>query len=307
MIKKSMSLAWLTFSLGCSSQDGTPHVSQGNIKFIPSFPSQLIDPRPIAIWKSPNFEDNKEHITLYLHDGQMLFDGNITWNHQEWNVDEHLAQLSEENPSLSFLVVGIYNNGSKRHAEYFPQKPFEELSRPFQDSLYSHTQRQPQQALFSAKIYSDRYLTFITQELKPYVEENYGASSLMNTWIGGASMGGLISWYALHEYPNEFGAALCFSTHWPGVWPKDDPSQKVFHQFISYQWKHPFSPSQKCYFDHGDLTLDQYYAPYQAKMNAALTQQKVHYQSLIFPGTDHSEKSWSSHFLGAVRWLLSLE
>jgi len=301
-----MCIGWLAFSLGCSSQDGTPHVAQGDIKFIPSFPSQLIDPRPIAIWKSPNFEANKEHITLYLHDGQMLFDGNITWNHQEWNIDEHLTKLSEEHPSISFLVVGIYNNGSKRHVEYFPQKPFEQLSLSFQDSIYAHTQRNPQQALFSARIYSDQYLAFIAQELKPYIEENYGASSLMNTWIGGASMGGLISWYALHEYPNVFGAALCFSTHWPGVWPKDDPTQKVFNEFNAFQKEHPFAPLQRCYFDHGDQTLDQYYASYQEKINATLSLQNAQYQTLVYPGTDHSELSWSAHFPGAVRWLLGL-
>ena len=30
-------------------------------------------------------------------------------------------------------------------------------------------------------------------------------------------MGGLISAYAISEYPNVFGGAACLSTHWPAL------------------------------------------------------------------------------------------
>jgi hypothetical protein len=28
-----------------------------------------------------------------MHDGQMLFDSTINWNHQEWGIDETLGEL----------------------------------------------------------------------------------------------------------------------------------------------------------------------------------------------------------------------
>ena len=304
MIKRWISLGLLAFSLGCQSQDGGPQVEKGSIQYISVFPSQYIDARPVVIWKSPNFESTQEHITLFMQDGQMLFDSTLTWNHQEWHIDEHLSALCEQNANLAFVVVGIYNNGAKRHAEYFPQKPFENLTVTFQDSIYQHTRRSATQVLFAERIYSDAYLAFITQELKPFIEKNYGISRLENTWIGGASMGGLVSWYALNEYPNVFGAALCFSTHWPGVWPKDDPAKKVFDQMIKYQTAHPLGAHQKYYFDHGDLTLDQYYGPYQKAMDSVLNSQNSNFKTFFYPETDHSEKSWSAHFSPAVLWLL---
>jgi enterochelin esterase-like enzyme len=292
----------ITFS--CKSQTSPlPKVKEGKLDFISSFPSLNVDPRPVAIWKSPLFDPNKKHILIILHDGQMLFDNEITWNHEEWHIDEHLSILEKKYPLFDFLVVGIYNNGAKRHSEYFPEKPFLQLPPAFQDSIYQHTKRN-EHPLFATTIYSDRYLHFITSEIIPYVRKNYVETTVENTWIGGASMGGLISWYALNEYPEIFGKALCFSTHWPGIWPQDDPYLKVFRSFEDYQMSRSISSTSSYYFDHGDLTLDQYYAPYQNRIDSLLKLKGVLHHSLFYPQTDHSERSWSAHFSHAVELLL---
>ena len=302
-MKEWIGICVVALGLSCQSSSQAPQVTLGKLTYTKSFKSKIIDSRPIAIWTSPNFDPNKEHITLYMHDGQMLFDANTTWNQQEWEVDEHLSHLISENHTPAFVVVGIYNNGPKRHSEYFPQKPFENLPLFFQDSIYKETLRGPQQPLFNGKIYSDDYLRFIVTELKPFVEDLYGKTEPQHTWIGGASMGGLISWYALNEYPEVFGKALCFSTHWPGVWPQDDPKKKVLNAFLDYQKNHLSQENQHWYFDHGDQTLDQYYLPYQLAMNEAMNKTAIHY--LSYPGTDHSEKSWSAHFEKAIKLLLT--
>jgi len=71
-----------------------------------------------------------------MHDGQMLFDSTLTWNKQEWGVDETLSQLMREKKIKDCIVVGIWNGGRSRHAEYFPQKPFESLSKTQQEIDY---------------------------------------------------------------------------------------------------------------------------------------------------------------------------
>lgn len=292
------------FTFSCKSQtQNEPQTKQGNITFISSFASEYVDPRPVVFWKSPQFKASKEHIVIVMHDGQMLFDQQITWNHEEWHVDEHLSEIEKKYPTYDFIVVGIYNNGIKRHSEYFPQRPFLNLDKALQDSIYKNTKRN-QQPLFATPIYSDSYLSFITKEIIPYTHEHFGISKVANTWIGGASMGGLISWYALNEYPQVFGKALCFSTHWPGVWPQDDPYKKVFNSFEQYQIEHPLSSEKVCYFDHGDETLDQHYAPYQERIDKALEHMPLTIHSLVYPKTDHSERSWSTHFPHAVELLL---
>ena len=55
------------------------------------------------------------------------------------------------------------------------------------------------------------------KELKPYIDANYKTDRGKLTFLAGASMGGLISAYAISEYPNIFGGAACLSTHWPAL------------------------------------------------------------------------------------------
>lgn len=38
----------------------------------------------------------KKYAVLYMQDGQMLFDSSVTWNRQEWKVDEIAGQLIKE-------------------------------------------------------------------------------------------------------------------------------------------------------------------------------------------------------------------
>ena len=67
-------------------------------------------------------------------------------------------------------------------------------------------------------------------------------------------MGGLISAYAICEYPEIFGGAACLSTHWPAL----------DGVFIEYLKKNIPDPNfNKFYFDFGTLGLDSKYEPYQ--------------------------------------------
>ena len=62
-----------------------------------------------------------------MHDGQMLFDSTTTWNHTAWEVDDVVTKLLNENKIKDVIVVGIWNGGKTRHADYFPQKPYQSL------------------------------------------------------------------------------------------------------------------------------------------------------------------------------------
>ena len=70
---------------------------------------------------------------MQAYDGQSLYDAEQTWNKQAWEVDETAGKLITEYKTQKFIVVGIWNNGIKRHAEYFPQKAFEQLTREQQE------------------------------------------------------------------------------------------------------------------------------------------------------------------------------
>jgi enterochelin esterase-like enzyme len=237
----------------------------------------------------------------------MLFDSSITWNKQEWGVDETVTKLMQQQKIRECIVVGIWNGGKSRHAEYFPQKPFESLSKENQKLVYD-AYRSGGQSIFSGlAISSDKYLKFLVEELKPFIDKTYSTlPDPSNTFVAGSSMGGLISLYAICEYPNVFGGAACLSTHWPGLLSmENNPVPAVF---FSYLKKYLPSPKQHTiYFDHGTEKLDSMYASLQLEVDAIMKQKKYSKSDWIsrsWPGQDHSEKSWKSRLDVPVTFLL---
>lgn len=273
-----------------------PTVVAGTIQRIESFKSKYITARNIDIWLPSGFDNNKKYPVLYMHDGQMLFDGTNTWTKTSWDIDDVITQLVAEQKMPNIIVVGIWSNGNTRHADYFPQKPFESLSSAEQSKIFNAV-RASGLPLFDKKgaIQSDNYLKFIVRELKPFIDSAFPTfKDYKNTFIGGSSMGGLISMYAICEYPAVFGAAICMSTHWPGIFSlQENPIPAAFN---SYMKKHLPSPKHhKLYFDFGTKTLDSLYEPLQTIIDQTMLKKgynKAHWQTLKFEGDEHSEIAW---------------
>ena len=245
----------------------------GKIDFYEDFASGFVTERNVEVWLPDGYSPKKKYAVLYMHDGQMLFDASTTWNKQSWKADEVTTKLVKEGKVKDFIIVGVCNAGKYRHANYFPQKPFESLSteqKPFIDSKYS--------------VYKDKNHTF----------------------VAGSSMGGLISMYAICEYPNIFGGAACMSTHWPGIFVKEN--NPVPYAFLNYLNNHlPNPKTHKIYFDYGDKTLDAMYQPYQLKADSIMKTKGFNQKSWLtrfFPGDDHSENSWHKRLNIPLEFLL---
>ena len=284
-----------------------PKPSSGRIIRTENFSSKHVPARNVDVWLPDNYTALKKYAVLYMHDGQMLFDSSITWNKQEWGVDETLNQLMQQNIIRDCIVVGIWNGGKSRHPEYFPQKPFEALSKEEQQLVYS-AYRSGGQSIFSGlPISSDNYLKFLVEELKPFIDKNYSTKTdASNTFVAGSSMGGLISLYALCEYPTIFGGAACLSTHWPGLLSmENNPVPAVFFSYLKNHL--PSAKQHRIYFDHGTETLDSMYASLQLQVDAIMKQKKYkpsNWISRSWPGQDHSEKSWRSRLDIPITFLL---
>lgn len=134
--------------------------------------------------------------------------------------------------------------------------------------------------LASGTVYeADEYLRFLTSELKPFIDSHYSTlPDRQHTFVAGSSMGGLISLYALCEYPDVFGGAACMSTHLPMITSADydraaDISQTVFEAFLRYLSDNlpASSGSHLLYTDRGDSTLDALYPPYQDRLDSLLS------------------------------------
>jgi predicted alpha/beta superfamily hydrolase len=272
-----------------------PQVSSGTIQRIADFPSRYVNTRHVDVWLPPHYDLSKKYAVLYMHDGQMLYDSSTTWNKTSWNVDDVATLLLKADKVKPFIVVGIWNGEKSRHPDYFPQKPYESLTKAQQDTIT----RQLQTAGRTTETFhpqSDNYLKFIVLELKPYIDKYFSTrKGRKDTFIAGSSMGGLISMYAICEYPKIFGGAACLSTHWPGIFTIE--KNPIPDAFVDYLRGHlPDSKNHKIYFDYGDQTLDAMYPPLQKQVDEVMMAKGFTDKNWItrfFPGENHSEIAWN--------------
>lgn len=265
-------------------------VSSGTVKRFENFPSKYIDPRNVDVWLPDQYSPSEKYAVLYMHDGQMLFDSTHTWTHQEWGIDETMGRLISEKKIRQCIVVGIWSNGMKRSAEYFPQKAIANISDDDQKELLPMLNSQP---------LSDNYLKFIVYELKPFIDSAFSTlRDQKNTLVAGSSFGGLISMYAICEYPDVFGGAACLSTHWTGLYHANN--NPVPAAVLKYFDEHVPSPkNHRIYFDHGNATLDSLYAPFQKQADEIMRQHgytSKNFETKVFPGEPHTEKAWRKRF-----------
>jgi len=267
---------------------------EGSIERIENFPTKFISPRTVDIWLPFNYSKEKKYSVLYMHDGQMLFDASSTWNKQEWKVDEVASQLMQENKVHDFIVVAIWNIPNLRHMDLYPNKPYQLLSKETQEKIQVEVKKS-QFPFDDKKINSDNYLKFIVEEVKPFIDENYSVfTDAKHTAVMGSSMGGLISMYAICEYPNVFGKAACLSTHWVGF--RDFENNPIPESFFAYMMENlPNAATHKIYFDYGTETLDASYLKYEYRVDEVLQSKgfnQNNYKNLKFEGENHSEASW---------------
>jgi predicted alpha/beta superfamily hydrolase len=296
-----------TSSLAVKSQTALPKVSSGflqrhQLAYIDTTSGKVLD-----VWLPESYDPKNRYAVLYFQDGQMLFDSSTTWNKQEWKADETISKMMDEGAIAPCIVVGIWNAGKNRHAEYFPQKAFEMLNTSVQDSIYQANRPNGNSVFNDTIIFSDHYLSFLVSTIKPYIDSTYSTfADRQHTFVAGSSMGGLISLYALCEYPDIFGGAACLSTHWPGLFYTDN--NPIPETFLRYLESHlPDPESHKLYFDRGTATLDEWYGPYQEQADQIVRSKgytEYNFKTLIFVGDEHSEKAWSSRLAIPIQFLL---
>ncbi len=272
-----------------------------NIQVIKDFESKYVQARDIYIRLPLNYDKNQNYPMLYMHDGQMLWSYFDTWNGQSWEIDKKINALVSEEKIADLIVVGIQSISERRYANYFPEKPFLQLPAAVRNNLLKQASHP------DIGINSDAYLKFLVYELKPFIDSHFATKpTVEHTFISGSSMGGLISMYALFEYPEIFGGAACLSTHWIGGYEQNEVVPNAFYNYMEARLG--LLTDKKLYFDYGNQTLDAMYASAQKQMdalfesNAAL---KSQFLSKFYPGAAHQESDWHARFDMPLKFLLS--
>lgn len=267
---------------------------------IDSFPSEHISTRSVEVLVPVNVHYDETFPVLYMFDGQNLFDSFTGWEGElnpGWRVHEVLDSLNEAETIPQVIVVGIHNSGD-RMSEYMPEKPEALVAK-----RVAETDHEWYQSFKTNPPKASQQLRFIVEELKPHIDSQFKTKKdRANTFIAGASMGGLLSAYAICEYPEVFGGAACFSTHWP-------PLDGVFLEYLKENLPDP--ATHQLYFDHGTEGLDGEYEPFQKVADQALEARGYvsgkNWVTRKFEGADHNEKDWHARFHIPMEFLLGEE
>ncbi|HEY1764500.1 MAG TPA: alpha/beta hydrolase-fold protein [Opitutaceae bacterium] len=270
-----------------------PAAPTGRLTCYPGFTSRYVAPREVDVWVPPGYGESpsERYPVIYVEDGQNLFNPKTSYTGHTWEIAGAMDRLIASGQTRGAIVVGIWNSGLTRSADYIPAKAVSVSDVAKVANAYA-TQSHP--------IVSDLYLKFLVDELKPFVDRTYRTKpDEAHTFAMGSSIGALISLYALAEYPSVFGAAACLSTHWLA----GDGAM------ITYLETHlPSAADHRIYFDHGTKTLDAQYGPDQERMDAVMRSHGYRpgasWETRVFPGADHSEVSWSKRMEIPLAFLL---
>ena len=253
-----------------------PYTASPQVKIIDTafYIPQLNKKRRIWIYLPKNYaSSSKTFPVLYMHDGQNLFNQQ-TAGFDEWRVDETLDSL-QKLTGKECIVVGIDHGGDSRLSEYAPY-----------DFEYNKTK-----FIAQGKLYVD----FLAQTLKPFIDSKYRTKkSFENTFVAGSSMGGLISLYAVMQYPNVFGSAGIFS---PSFWI----AKQMYTEAANFINLNPI----RLYFYAGGKE-DANLVNEVKKMSAIFEQkQNIKVFTTITEIAKHNEKYWQIEFPHFYNWLMN--
>lgn len=218
------------------------------------------------------YTSEKSYPVLYLQDAQNLFNENSEFGN--WEIDKKLSILAEYGRG-DVIVIAVDHGSEDRIKEYIFDN----------DSVAKGSE-------------GKKYIRFITDTLKPFVDQKYRTKKdRENTGIGGSSLGGLISIYSGFLYPEVYSKLMIFS---PSLWVEPQ------NNFPMVNFRTPYKI--KIYLYGGELegskmvrrihVFEEYLQQWEHKKFF-----DFEFRTSINPDGTHNEFYWSQEFPKAVEWL----
>lgn len=282
-----------------------PVTAGGSFVDMPALRStNLPEPAHVTIWLPPGYAKAKARFpVIYMHDGQNVFFPKRSGYDKVWAADKAMLKLIADGETTGAIIVAV-DHQSARSRQYYPQALY---------AMLPVWARADADLFNQGPVYSDAYLKFLVTELKPMVDKRYHTlRDRGHTMVAGSSMGGLISLYAIAQYPEVFGSAACVSTHWPLSNPplaaaRRDELLAVWDRYLTDRLGPP--NGRRIWFDHGDKTLDQFYGPYQTEIDRKLIsigwQPQRDFETRSYVGAAHEENAWAARLPEILTWLLA--
>ena len=277
-----------------------PQVSAGRIIAWPALDAGAAGKMTVWVWLPPGYDAHRgqRFPVLYMHDGQNLFDRALTKFDQEWGIDEAIPRMAAMGDLRQWIVVGVQSPRS-RYDVLFPARLLPFLPPDFQQRVKTLDSGDPKGAFAS-----EAYLAFLVHTVKARVDHAFRTlPDRRDTAVMGSSMGGLMAFYAMAEYPAVFGQAACVSMHVALGSPTDKGVDHVaraaevataFDRYLATSAMRP--GANRLYIDHGSKTLDGSYGPYTDALIPLLHQRGwadgPTFEFRTFTGAEHNETAW---------------
>jgi len=257
--------------------EATPHPRLLLHRAFPS--SYLPGRRDLIVYVPPGYDEQpkRTYPVLYLQDGQNLFDGRTSFIHgRTWAMREQADAAIEAGEVEPLIIVGIYNAGDRRLAEYTHERDWERGGGEAND-----------------------YGLMLTREILPWVAGQYRVrTEREHTGLGGSSLGGLVSLYLGLRYATWFGKLAVLS---PSVWWNHKSILGAINEFAPAIWERP-----RLWLDVGDKegrrtvhdveTLNR-----RLKANGWRPGESLHFERVH--GGTHDEASWARRVRPLLRFL----
>lgn len=218
------------------------------------------------------YVSDKSYPVLYLQDAQNLF--NEGSGYGNWEIDKKLSILAEYGRG-DVIIIAIEHGSEDRIKEYIFDN----------DNVANGSE-------------GKKYIRFITDTLKPFVDEHYRTKKDRdNTGIGGSSLGALISIYSGFLYPEVYSKLLIFS---PSLWVEPNNNFPMMNFRVPFKTKiYLYGGGQEGSKMVKRIHVFEEYLKRWEKKNLF----DFEFRTSINPEGTHSEFYWSQEFPRAIEWL----
>jgi enterochelin esterase-like enzyme len=260
-----------------ASKADTPHP---RLRLHPAFASHYLpDKRDLIVYVPPGYDKHPDRTypVLYLQDGQNLFDPRTSFiPGRTWEVREQADAAIRAGEVEPLIIVGIYNTGDRRLAEYTPDR----------DGKMGGGE-------------AAQYGLTLTREILPFIASCYRVrTDRESTGLGGSSLGGLVTLYLGLRHATHFGKLAVLS---PSVWWNHKSILGVLNERAPEIWERP-----RLWLDVGDKegrrtihdveTLNR-----RLKANHWSPGETLHFEKVH--GGTHDEASWARRVRPMLKFL----
>ena len=256
---------------------GPPHP---RLKLHRDFPSRFLpDTRDLIVYLPPGYDRHpqRDYPVLYMQDGQNLFDGRTSFiPGRTWEMCEQADTAIEAGEVEPLVIVGIYNTGDRRLAEYTFERDWQMGGGE-----------------------GAAYGQLVTRELMPWIAARYRVrTEREQSGLGGSSLGGLVTLYLGLRHAEFFGKLAVLS---PSVWWNHKSILGYLNERAPQIWERP-----RLWLDVGDRegrrTLhDAEALNRRLKANGWVAGETLHFERV--PGGTHDESSWARRVRPMLKFL----